>query len=47
MYLKYLLEQRSNKDMTDDELAKLVPWNENVQKKCGKKDEQNVSVQDS
>ena len=44
---KYLLEQRPNKDMTDDELAKLAPWNEDVQKKCRKKDAQNVSVQES
>lgn len=43
-YLKYLLEQRPNKDMTDDELAKLAPWNEDVQNKCGKKDAQNVSI---
>lgn len=38
-YLKYLLEHRPNRDMTDDELAKLAPWNEDVQK--------NVSVQES
>lgn len=31
-YLKYLLEHRPNKDMTDDELSKLAPWNEDVQK---------------
>ena len=46
-YLKYLLEHRPNKDMTDDELAKLAPWSEDVQKKCSKKNEQNVSVQES
>lgn len=46
-YLKYLLEHRPNRDMTDDELAKLAPWNEDVRKKCCKKNEQNVSVQES
>ena len=46
-YLKYLLEHRPNRDMADDELAKLAPWNEDVQKKCCKKNEQNVSVQES
>lgn len=46
-YLKYLPEHRPNKDMSDDELAKLVPWNEEVRKKCNKKNEQNVSVQES
>ena len=35
-YLKYLLEHRPNRDMTDDELSKLAPWNEDVQKKCCK-----------
>ena len=35
-YLKNLLEHRPNRDMTDDELAKLAPWNEDVQKKCCK-----------
>lgn len=33
-YLNYLLEKRSCKDMTDEELAKLAPWNEDVQKLC-------------
>lgn len=46
-YLKYLLEHRPNRDMTDAELAKLAPWNEDVQKKCCKKNEQNVSIQES
>lgn len=36
-YLKYLLEHRPNRDMADGELAKLAPWNEDVQKKCCKK----------
>lgn len=36
-YLKYLLEHRPNKDMSDDELAKLAPWSKEVQEKCGKK----------
>lgn len=46
-YLKYLLEHRPNGDTTDDELVKLAPWNEDVQKKCCKQNEQNVSVQES
>ncbi len=46
-YLKYLLEHRPNKDMADDELARLAPWSEEVQVKCSKKNEQNVSVQES
>ena len=46
-YLKYLLEHRPNKDMSDDELVKLAPWSEEVQEKCSKQMEQNVSVQES
>ena len=46
-YLKYLLGNRPNKDMSDDELAKLAPWSEEVQEKCSKQMEQNVSVQES
>ena len=38
-YLKYLLEHRPNKEMSDDELAKLAPWNETVQEKCRNKHE--------
>ncbi len=36
-YLEYLLEQRPNKSMSDDELAMLAPWSETVQKKCSNK----------
>lgn len=46
-YLKYLLEHRPNKDMSDDELAKLAPWSKEVQEECSKKMEQNISVQES
>ncbi len=46
-YLKYLLGHRPNRDMTDDELTNLAPWNEDVQEKCCKKNEKNVSVQES
>lgn len=46
-YLKYLLEHRPIKDMSDDELVGLAPWSEEVRKKCSKKNEQNVSVQES
>ncbi len=33
-YLNYLLEQLPGTVMTDEELAKLVPWNETVQAAC-------------
>ena len=33
-YLSYLLEQLPGTVMTDEELAKLVPWNETVQTSC-------------
>ena len=31
-YLKFLLENRLSKRMSDDELAKLAPWDKRVQK---------------
>lgn len=36
-YLNYLLEQRPNAEMADEQLALLVPWNEKVQEACGNK----------
>lgn len=33
-YLKFLLENRPSKVMSDNEIAKLAPWNETVQKLC-------------
>lgn len=33
-YLKYLLEQLPGMSMSDDEFAKLVPWNDEVQNVC-------------
>lgn len=33
-YLKFLLENRPSKVMSDNEIAKLAPWNEIVQKLC-------------
>lgn len=36
-YLKFLYEQRPNNSMTDEELLKLAPWDENVQKLCDSK----------
>ena len=30
-YLKFLLEHRPSKDMTDEQLAELVPWSEKLQ----------------
>ena len=35
-YLSYLLEQRPSEDMTDDQLALLAPWNQDVKDKCSK-----------
>lgn len=35
-YLEYLLENRPSAKMTDEELDKLAPWNEEVQKACSK-----------
>lgn len=35
-YLEYLLEHRPSSDMTDEELDKLAPWNEDVQKACAR-----------
>ena len=28
-YLKFLLEHRQSKDMTDEQLAELAPWSKN------------------
>lgn len=33
-YLKLLLENRPSKDMSDDGLAKIAPWDETIQKLC-------------
>ncbi len=33
-YLKFLLEHRPSKDMSDEELANLAPWSERVQELC-------------
>ena len=33
-YMKFLLEQRPSKEMSDEELSKLAPWNEDVQNLC-------------
>lgn len=30
-YLKFLLENRPNKNMTDEQLAELAPWSEKLQ----------------
>ena len=35
-YLEYLLEHRLSSKMTDEELDKLAPWNEEVQKACAR-----------
>ena len=36
-YLKYLLEHRPIKDMSDDELVGLAPWSEEVRKNVAKR----------
>lgn len=36
-YLKYLLEHRPSEKMSDEDLAKLMPWNEEVQLACNNK----------
>ena len=33
-YLKFLFDHRPNKDMTDEELENLAPWNARVQELC-------------
>ncbi len=35
-YLEYLLTNQPSSDMNDEELEKLAPWNEDVQKACSK-----------
>lgn len=35
-YLKFLLERRPNKDMSDMELSRLAPWDEDIRKACTK-----------
>lgn len=35
-YLEYLLRQRPGSDMTDEELERFAPWNEEVQINCSK-----------
>lgn len=35
-YLEYLLTNRPSADMTDEELDRLAPWNEDVKKACSK-----------
>lgn len=34
-YLKFLLEHRSSKNMSDEELNRLTPWSIEVQEQCG------------
>ena len=36
-YLKFLLENRPSKRMSDDELEKLAPWDKRVQELCKNK----------
>ena len=36
-YLNFLFEQRPSKDMSDEELEKLAPWNESVKELCSVK----------
>lgn len=34
-YPEYLLERRPSADMTEEQLEKLAPWNDDVRKACG------------
>ena len=36
-YLMYVLDHLPNKNMTDEELEKFTPWNEDVIEKCKNK----------
>lgn len=36
-YIKYVLEQRPNNDMSDEQLEQLMPWNEKIIEKCNLK----------
>lgn len=36
-YLNFLFEQRLSKDMSDEKLEKLAPWNESVKELCSVK----------
>ncbi|WP_312370358.1 hypothetical protein [Lachnoclostridium sp.] len=42
-YLKFLFEQRPSDSMTDEELSKLAPWDENVQQLCNQKCNEMIS----
>lgn len=42
-YLKFLFEQRPSNSMTDEELSKLAPWDENVQQLCNLKCNEKIS----
>ncbi|MGO5054108.1 IS66 family transposase [Lachnospiraceae bacterium LCP25S3_G4] len=42
-YLKFLFEHRPSNSMTDQELAKLAPWDENVQQLCSQKCSEKIS----
>ena len=35
-YIKYLLEHKPSSEMSDEDLAKLAPWDKDVQKACSK-----------
>lgn len=42
-YLKFLFEHRPSNNMTDHELSKLAPWDENVQQICNNKCSEKIS----
>ncbi|WP_230399270.1 IS66 family transposase [Novisyntrophococcus fermenticellae] len=46
-YLKFLLEHRPSKDMSDEELENLSPWNENVKARCSNKKEKGACILES
>ena len=41
-YLEYILDARPNKEMLDEELEKLSPWNDEVKRACQNNSEQNA-----
>lgn len=46
-YLNFLFEQRPIKEMSNDELEKLAPWNEGVKELCSMKQSKTLALPDS
>ena len=49
-YLAFLLKQRPNKDMTDEELERLAPWSAEAKEYCSRSHEEeyadDIAVED-